>query len=248
MSQPPIKILGQKAYGSIPHLFGSRRGVGDHGINERQSSLLTERVRDKYDEVIVTEKLDGSNVAVCRLNDIIYPLTRSGYSAFSSPYEMHHIFGKWVLANQMRFRAVLLEGARICGEWLYQAHGTVYNLPHEPFVVFDMFEPKSNKRLRYSDLLCWCNIGRFEMPKLLHRGGSLHVEDALSLLGEYGHHGALSPDKAEGVVYRIERKGQVDFLAKYVRHDKVDGKYLVKGAEPIINNFPNKEKFLEKLF
>jgi hypothetical protein len=39
-----------------------------------------------------------------------------------------------------------------------------------------------------------------------------------------GGHGATDP--VEGAIWRIERKGEVDFLAKYVRHDKVDGKYF----------------------
>lgn len=35
-----------------------------------------------------------------------------------------------------------------------------------------------------------------------------------------------SPDGIEGVVYRVERRGQVEFLAKYVLPDKVDGRYF----------------------
>jgi hypothetical protein len=59
--------------------------------------------------------------------------------------------------------------------------------------------------------------------------------DAMAMLGEYGKHGAL--DKVEGVVYRVERKGEVDFLAKYVRHDKADGIYLesVSGMPTVWN-------------
>ena len=43
----------------------------------------------------------------------------------------------------------------------------------------------------------------------------------------------------EGVVYRVERKGKVDFLAKWVRPDKDDGKYLenISGREPVFNSF-----------
>jgi hypothetical protein len=37
-------------------------------------------------------------------------------------------------------------------------------------------------------------------------------------------HGAIDP--VEGVVYRCERKGKVDFLGKYVRPEKTDGYYL----------------------
>lgn len=37
-------------------------------------------------------------------------------------------------------------------------------------------------------------------------------------------HGALDP--VEGAVWRVERRGGGDFLAKYVRPDKTDGCYL----------------------
>jgi hypothetical protein len=50
-------------------------------------------------------------------------------------------------------------------------------------------------------------------------------------------------DEIEGVVYRVERKGKVDFLAKYVRPDKVDGSYLpeVSGREAVWNWRPTKQ-------
>lgn len=46
-------------------------------------------------------------------------------------------------------------------------------------------------------------------------------------------HGALDP--VEGAVWRVERGGSVDFLAKYVRPDKVDGCYLpdIAGCEAV---------------
>ena len=31
----------------------------------------------------------------------------------------------------------------------------------------------------------------------------------------------------EGVVYLAERNGEVEFLAKFVKPDKVDGKYMI---------------------
>lgn len=44
-------------------------------------------------------------------------------------------------------------------------------------------------------------------------------------------------DEPEGVVYRVERHGKVDFLCKWVRPDKVDGKYLpeISGKPPVWN-------------
>lgn len=61
------KPLGHKAYGSIPHLPNSRLGVGDYHCHEGQARICCEKARDKHDRIIVTEKLDGSNVCVANI-------------------------------------------------------------------------------------------------------------------------------------------------------------------------------------
>src|SRR5881227_2938055 len=83
------KPLGIKAYGSICHLPGSRLGPGDHKLNPGQAKILTKKARDKHDVVIVQEKLDGSNVAVARVNCMLTPIGRAGYRVISSKYEQH---------------------------------------------------------------------------------------------------------------------------------------------------------------
>ena len=132
------KPLGHKSYGSIPHLVGSRRGPRDYGVNPGQQRICCERARDKYDEIIVQEKLDGSNVGIALKNGAILALTRGGTLARESDFAQHVLFADWVQENEARFRAVLREGERLAGEWLALAHGTIYDLPHEPFVAFDL--------------------------------------------------------------------------------------------------------------
>lgn len=100
-----MKPLGRKAHGSIPHLIGSRRGPSDRGVNPGQQRIATEQTRDKHDTVIVQVKLDGSNVAIAKINGMIVPLTRSGYVADTSPYPQHHLFAAWVRRNPDRFGA-----------------------------------------------------------------------------------------------------------------------------------------------
>jgi len=216
-----MKPLGIKNYGSIPHLPGSRLGPGDHKVHEGQERICNEAVRDRHDVIIVQEKLDGSNVGVCKKDGIIHALTRAGYLASSSPYEQHHMFGKWVSNHCALFDSLLNEGERFVGEWLMQAHGTRYDLRHSPFVVFDLMD--GAKRASY-DALTERVAGKLFQPFLIHRGGALSIADAMAALGEFGKHGSLDP--VEGAVWRVERKGEVDFLAKYVRPDKVDGCYL----------------------
>jgi hypothetical protein len=227
-----IKPLGRKNYGSIGHLPCSRMGPADRKIMEGQERIATTKPRDKHDVVIVQEKLDGSNVGVALKDSKIYALTRSGYEAKTSPYQMHHVFSDWVYENESRFRKVLSEGYRLCGEWLHTAHSTIYDLPHEPFVVFDLMH-EGSKRIIYTDFVDMVD-GVFVLPYLISSGPPVSVNDALSRLGDFGHHGAK--EKIEGAVWRVERKGVVDYLCKYVRPDKVDGKYL-DGDKPILNTW-----------
>ncbi len=234
------KPLGRKSYGSIPHLPGSRRGPGDHGCDEGTARIATVKVRDKHDTVIVQEKIDGSNVSVCKVNGEIIALGRAGYRAGTSKYEQHQMFAAWVASRWRRFDAVLEEGERLCGEWLAQAHGTRYDLPHEPFVAFDLM--RGTRRLIYDEFIERVRVQRFVTPRLLYKGpDALQVAMAMRLTTPSGH-GAIDP--VEGCVWRVERnrlidkhsgkrKSVVDFLVKYVRPDKVDGCYLpeVSGKE-----------------
>lgn len=87
-----IKPLGRKNYGHIPHLPGSRIGPSDRKCHAGQARIATEKPRDKHDEIIVQEKLDGANVGVARIGDGLQPLGRAGYPAISSPYEQHRLF------------------------------------------------------------------------------------------------------------------------------------------------------------
>lgn len=221
LSKKATKPLGGKAYGSIAHLPGSRMGPGDHHCHEGQATIATWRARDRHDLVIVQEKLDGSNVSVAKIQGEIVSLTRAGYIATTSPYEQHHLWSHFVRENIERFDRLLHEGERCVGEWLAQAHGTRYELQHEPFVLFDIMTGK--------DRLPWLQTerralrGGFITPHVLHIGGPLKIEEAMRKLDKSGH-GALDP--VEGAIWRIERQGKVDFLCKFVRHDKKDGCYL----------------------
>ncbi len=237
------KPLGIKNYGSIGHLPNSRMGSGDHHIHEGQAKLVLENLKDrsgKTRELFVQEKLDGSNVGIARVDGRIFPLTRSGYVADTSPYPQHHEFHKWVMRQQDRWLNELKDGERLCGEWLYQAHSTRYELKHEPFVAFDIMV--GDKRTIYDEFVVRAERMKLTIPHLLHRGEAVKIEEMMKKLGKYGFHGAV--DEIEGVVYRVEmvedkqnkkRPRQVEFLCKYVRQEKVDGIYLEEGKE--IYNF-----------
>ena len=77
LTKRPTRPLGGPAYGSIPHLPGSRTGPSDRTIELGQARICLERTRDRHDLVIVLEKLDGSCVAVANLDGQIVPLMRA---------------------------------------------------------------------------------------------------------------------------------------------------------------------------
>ena len=235
----PVKPLNRKNYGSIGHLPTSRMGPSDHHVHEGQQQICTVKIRDKHDLIIVTEKVDGSNVGIARINDDIVALGRAGYLAQSSKYEQHQLFADWVRKDEGFWREVLNPGQRIVGEWMAQAHGTKYSLPHGPFIAFDIMEGED--RAPFQTLLNICSRWKIAIPKIVHRAGAISIEDAMKKLGS-GNHGAL--DKPEGLVYRVERGGKFDFMAKWVRPDKIDGCYLpeITGGEPVWNWRPIKKE------
>lgn len=242
--EKPTKPLGRPAYGSIPHLIGSRRGPADSGVNEGQQRICCERLRSARDEVIVLAKLDGSNVAVAKRGGQLLALTRAGYLAVDSPYSQHHLFAAWVDAHAERFREVLFDGEHISGEWLAQAHGTRYDLARrEPFVAFDLWTGSGAVPFRVTWQMLEIRVRDvFALAPVLHRGGPLTTDAAMALQGA-GRYGEL--DAPEGAVWRVEtyRRGsdcrEVDFLAKYVRPDKRDGAYLESvSGRPAVWNWP----------
>lgn len=218
-----MKPLGQKAYGSIPHLPGSRLGPGDYCISEGQARIATLKKRDRHDVIIVQEKLDGSNCSVAKVNGKIYALGRSGYLASTSQYLQHRIFALWVEDNRERFEDLLNEGERVCGEWLAMAHGTKYELIHEPFVVFDLMT--KTERVPWNDFRLRIADHGFTKAQTLSLGEPLAVDTMIKLI-KTSAHGAIDP--VEGAIWRVERKGKVDFLCKYVHHFKQDGKYFAE--------------------
>ena len=216
-----MKPLNRKNYGSIPHLSNSKLGEIDYFIHEGQERILTEKKRDKHDTILVFEKYDGSNVGVGKKDGNIFALNRSGYEASTSPYKQHHEFAKWVSERKDMFNSLLEEGERVAGEWLLQAHGLIYKIDNDPILFFDYFN-ENNERQPFEVVE---QMG-LPLPRLLHKGEAVSVDELKPILS-LKTDSIMSLEAPEGMVYRVERKGKVDFLAKWVRKDFEAGKYCI---------------------
>ena len=230
-----MKPILNKNYGSIAHLPGSRLGEGDHKICEGQAKILLETQRDHKDLVIVQEKLDGANVGVLRYEGKLIGLTRKGHRCIDSPMEQFQLFQKYIYNREHLFD-FLDEGERVIGEWIAMAHGTKYKTD-DPFIIFDIM--KGDIRVTYLELVA--RIGnKLPLAHLLHIGCPISIKKICKMIDKqdgdtYGYHGALEP--VEGAVWRVEREGKVDFLGKYVRHFKEDGKYFNEDHTKLIWNW-----------
>ncbi len=227
-----------KNYGSIGHLPKSRLGEGDHSLSETQANILLEKPRDHKDLIIVQEKLDGANVGILRLDDNrLMGLTRKGHFCTDSPLEQFQLFQKFIFRHESKFD-FLKPGERVVGEWLAMAHGTKYKIDNDfPFIAFDLM--KDHEREIYLNFRI--RIGTsLPVAHLLHIGQPISIKKIEKLIDirsgdTYGYHGALEP--VEGAVWRVEREGKVDFLGKYVRCFKEDGKYFHKDHSQLIWNW-----------
>jgi hypothetical protein len=216
-----MKPLNRKAYGHIGHLPGSRVGKTDRYITPGQAIIATQQTRDKYDNIVIQEKVDGSCVAVCKVNGAILPITRAGNLACTSRFINHHLFYRWVMERIERFDKLLQEGERLVGEWIAQAHGTNYTIlsNEEVFRAFDLMT--EDKRLRYEDFMTRV-AGKFETVPLISYGPPHTPEWVMDHFPISGCGAA----QVEGWVWRVETRYGVDFLAKWVRPDYEAGKYL----------------------
>ena len=226
------KPINRKNYGSIPHLSSSKLGDGDHYITEGQERILTIKKRDKHDIIRVFEKYDGSNVGIAKKDGNIYALTRSGYEAKTSPYKQHHLFSDWVDQSISLFDGMLNEGERICGEWLAQAHGIQYNIADEqqPIVFYDLID-EDNQRLLWNDVVDRTHDLPIDLARHIHYGDPISPKDLQDELRKCDNSFYPIDGKPEGMIYRVERKDKVDFLAKWVRKDFKPGLYCINVDE-----------------
>lgn len=230
-----VKPLGAKGYGSTPHLVGSRVGPSDSHVEPTLAKIMTEKVRNRHDRVIVTEKLDGSCLTVARIGRWILPINRAGYLVTESPWPMQHVFADYVADRQKLFASVLGDGERMAGEWMLQAHGTKYRIvdPADLFVAFSIIGPRG--RIPYDDFAERVDRAGVRRAHVISDGPAFGQAQAVEALGETGFHDAL--EQPEGAVWVLETRGEFNCIAKHVIPEKVDGKYLasITGTPEIWN-------------
>lgn len=210
-------------YPSIPHLPNSKLGEKDKGIHEGMAQYCLSKYRPAT-KIIVTEKVDGSNVSIYNHPEKgILALSRGGYLAEFSDYDHHRRFSMHVKemceSHGPKIYKILPKGERVVFEDLTVPHGTIYKKAPK-LVLIDWKVPKGRK--------LWNSYNSFlGIPKVktIYEGAiPICTEDIRKVMPKKGFYGAK--DGYEGLVYRVEREGKFDFIAKWVRDDYEPLKYL----------------------
>lgn len=162
-----------------------------------------DRVISKVDfnEVVITEKMDGENTTIY-----------SDYIHARSLTSNRHESRAWVKSLQARIGSDIPEDMRICGENLFATHSIHYsNLPSY-FLVFSVW--CRDTCLSWDETVEWSELLGLELVPVLYRGA-----------WNEGLRSSLEPPRGEGYVVRgagsFNLKDFKTNVAKYVRKDHV---------------------------
>jgi hypothetical protein len=205
----------EKKYPSICHLPNSKRGKDDKGIHAGMAIYCESKYRPNT-RVVVTEKVDGSNVSIINNNGNFLAVSRNGYLCTGSNYEQHVLFGvmvfNWIITGEIN-NDILPVGERVVFESLTVPHGTRYKKAPK-YLLIDWFGADGKRKL-WSEYDSFLGINKVVT---LHDGVlPISVEDVIKTMPKKGFYGAR--DGFEGLVYRIEKDDKFNFFAKWVRHD-----------------------------
>lgn len=220
-----MKVLSHKNYGSIPHLLGSKLGEHDKFITEGQHNIATKKSRDWKDTIWVTEKIGGSNVGVVKINGILNRVTRKGLLCSKSRFDTHKEFINESYRFLDRIKYEIEEGERLVFEWVDTENPCSIQYCHDEVFLLDWFDA-NNRRKPFCDVIRMAGHLGVSTPKIIHCGQPIDVKRLIKQKNALTSN--LTKEQSEGLVYRVERNGQFDFMAKWVRPDFIPGKLLNK--------------------
>ena len=145
-------------------------------------------------EVVVEEKMDGSNVGIIRHSNG-FALQKRGSLVGRSVHEQFDFFHGWAHGDGYERIMSLPTGTLLYGELLYAVHALYYDQLPEFFLVFDVRRGK--KWLKYQQRREFCEEYGFHMVPLIVQG-CFTKNELMGLVPERSAYGAT----AEGIVVK----------------------------------------------
>jgi hypothetical protein len=175
-------------------------------------------------EVVITEKLDGSNL--CFTRDSVFARSHSGpppHPSFNEAKRLQPKIGPLIDPNLSAF-----------GEWCAAVHSIRYtSLPHY-FNMFGLRDDESDMWWAWDDVTLQAAMLDLPTVPVLFRGTVRSNRELLELAVELSRQSSVYGPEREGVVVRVTRAfGSEEFsrlLGKWVRPNHVAGEHWSKGS------------------
>lgn len=197
-----------------PHLFwlGADQPRGDKVLSPDAAARFLKG------ELVVEEKVDGTNVGFSVLNGALVAQSRGEYIRGSTHPQFSPLW-PWLAERQEALTQALGENLVLFGEWCYAVHSVKYDALPDWFLGFDVYDRTVGRfwsAIRRNELLR--QIGILSVPELGR--GHYDIRDLRVLLlgGSSRFGGAM-----EGLYLRQEHDGWVHRRAKLVRAEFVQG-------------------------
>lgn len=168
-------------------------------------------------EVVITEKLDGSNV--CLTKHQVYSRSHSGPATHKSfnPLKKLHAYLKQDIP----------EGISVFGEWCYAVHSIEYLMLQSYLNIFAVRDDKTEEWADWDEVVLWADeLGVATVPVIL-RGVISDKYKLKELIVEFSKLNSFYGPTREGVVLRrtsplkINKLNQIEGLGKWVRENHV---------------------------
>ncbi len=145
-------------------------------------------------EVIVEEKMDGSNTGIIRHRQGFHLQKRNSLVG-PSVHEQFDFFYNW--ANTQNYEKIMAvpEGTLIYGELLYAVHTIYYDKLPDYFLVFDVRQ--NGRWLNYPERVSFCAVYGFQMVPFI-ASGSFSLDELRSMVPTKSAYG----EAAEGIVVK----------------------------------------------
>lgn len=205
-------------YPRTPHLPFSPGGTRD----DRRLSDVSNLVGDP---VVITEKLDGSNLC----------MTREHVFARSHQVAPAHPSFDAAKALHAQIRWMIPEGLSVFGEWCYAVHSITYEEGVPFFSVFGVRDDTTDTWLSWEDVEALAAKLGLPTAPVLFRGIIETEQELIRLVEDLSKEKSEYGSTREGIVVRIAMAFAADVfdtsVAKWVRPDHVqDSEHWSKGS------------------
>jgi hypothetical protein len=196
------------AFPRTPHLPGSSVEDDDRTLAREELDALCRTC-----EVVLQEKVDGTNVGVFFLSEGQPVCQKRAGLLTSREKKQYNVFRNWVWQRVEALWSVLGTRWVLFGEWLWQTHAVAYDALPDFFLGFDLLDRASNRFATSREVENTVGQVVALLPELWR--GRVPSGDALqALLASYLVRSAYARTPPEGVYVRFEARGELVARAK----------------------------------